>query len=116
MRLILKRTILTAAILLAVFYAYDYLSVLHRKNEQKQGDPFDVVVHPRVLEIPQKGNRVEFALDAQSPMISDPCVHSLFPHFGYIPCWYVSRNATRPIPMTIVTSISRATHQEAWKI
>jgi len=116
MLLVLKRTFLIAAILLAVLYVYDYLSVLHRKNERKQGDPFDVVVHPRVLAIPQKGNRVEFALDAQSPMVSDPCVHSLFPHFGYTPCWYVSRNALKPVPMTIVTSASRATHQEACKI
>jgi hypothetical protein len=104
MRSILKRIFLIAAVLLAVLYVYDYLSVLHRKSAQMQGDPFDVVVHPRLLAIPQKGNRVEFALDAQSPMVSDPCVHSLFPHFGYIPCWYVSRNALKPIPMMIVMS------------
>ncbi len=102
MRLVLKRIFVIAAILLAVLYIYDYLSVLHRKSAQRQGDPFDVVVHPRLLAIPQKGNRVEFALDAQSPMVSDTCVHSLFPHFGYTPCWYVSRNALKPIPMVIV--------------
>ncbi len=31
------------------------------------------------LQFTQKGNRVEFALDAQSPMESDPCVHSDLP-------------------------------------
>ena len=102
MRLVLKRIFLIAAILLAVLYLYDYLSVLHRKSAHTQGDPFDAAVHPRLLAIPQKGNRVEFALDAQTPMVSDPCVHSLFPHFGYTPCWYVSRNALKPIPMVIV--------------
>ena len=104
MRLVLKRIFFITAILLSVLYSWDYLSVLHRNSAQKQGDPFDVVVHPRLLAIPQKGNRVEFALDAQSPMVSDPCVHSLFPHFGYTPCWYVSRNALKPIPMVIILS------------
>jgi hypothetical protein len=104
MRSILKRIFFLAAILLAVLYMYDYLSVLHRKSAHKQGDPFDAVVHPRLLAIPQKGNRVEFALDAQSPMVSDACVHSIFPHFGYTPCWYISRNALKPIPMVIVMS------------
>jgi hypothetical protein len=68
-------------------------------SEQRQGDPFDVVNYPHILAIPQKGNRVEYALDAVSPMESEPCIHSLFPHFGYMPCWYVKRKAQNPTPM-----------------
>ena len=102
MRLILKRVFLIAVMLVAILYIYDALSVRHRMSAQKQGDPFDVVVHPRILAIPHKGNRVEFALDAQSPMESESCVHSVFPHFGYTPCWYVNRRARNPIPMVIV--------------
>ena len=34
-------------------------------------------------------------------MFADPeaqtCVHSLFPHFGYPPCWYLSRHAEQRI-------------------
>ena len=71
-------------------------------SAQKQGDPFDVITYPHLLVIPQKGNQVEYALDAQSPMESDPCVRSLFPHFGYTPCWYVRRRAKTPTQMTIV--------------
>jgi hypothetical protein len=102
MRLVLKRISLVAVLLVACVYIYDYLSVRHRMGAQKQGDPFDIVVYPRVLAIPQKGNRVEYALDVQSPMESDSCVHSLFPHFGYTPCWYVNRKAQNPIPMVIL--------------
>jgi hypothetical protein len=105
MRAILKWTFLVAVVLLACVYAYDYISVRHRMGAQKPGDPFDTVVYPRVLAIPQKGNRVEYALDAQSPMETDACVHSLFPHFGYTPCWYVNRKAENPIPMVILISL-----------
>lgn len=27
----------------------------------------------------------------------ETCVHSLFPHSGYRPCWYASRNNVKPI-------------------
>ena len=100
----LNRIFLIAVVLLASIYTYDYLSVRRRMDAQKQGDPFDTLVYPRVLAIPQKGNRVEYALDAQSPMESESCVHSLFPHFGYTPCWCVNRRAQSPIPMAILSS------------
>jgi hypothetical protein len=102
MRFSLQRLLITVAVLLAAVYACDYLSVRHRQAARKQGDPFDVVTYPRLLAISQKGNRVEYALDAESPMMSEHCVHSLFPHEGYTPCWYVSRRAQSPIPMVIL--------------
>src|SRR5665213_1181047 len=96
----LKRIFIVTVILMAVVYGYDYLSVRHRMSAPTPNDLFDVITYPHILAIPHKGNRVEFALDAQSPMESDSCVHSLFPHFGYTPCWYVRRNAQSPTPMT----------------
>src|SRR5262249_19321670 len=102
MRAILNRIVLGSVALLACVYLYDYLSVRHRMSHLKQGDPFDTVTSARVLAIPQKGNRVEYALDVLSPMESEPCVHSLFPHFGYTPCWYVNRKMQNPIPMVIL--------------
>ena len=98
----LQQAVYALVVLLVVAYVYDYLSVRLRMCAQKQGDPFDVVTYPHLLVIPQKGNKLEYALDAQSPMESDPCVHSLFPHFGYTPCWYVRRRAKIPTQMTIV--------------
>jgi hypothetical protein len=89
-------------LLLAFAYIFDYLSVRYRMRAPKTGDPFDTVTYPRVLAIPQKGNRVEYALDAQSPMETQTCVHSLFPHFGYTPCWYLNRKIQNPIPMEIL--------------
>src|SRR5579862_9358309 len=102
MRSVLKWTFLVAGLLFVCVYILDYLWLQHRIGAQKPGDPFDSVTYPRVLAIPHKGNRVEYALDAVSPMETETCIHSLFPHFGYTPCWYVNRKAESPIPMVIL--------------
>jgi hypothetical protein len=105
MRTHLNRILYALFMLLAMAYGYDYASVRRRVNAQKPGDPFDVVTYPHILAIPEKGNKVEYALDAQSPMKSDPCVHSLFPHYGYNPCWYVLRKSKSPTQMMIVLRV-----------
>jgi hypothetical protein len=101
----LKRFVLALVLVLAIVYGYDYASVRARMSAQKPGDPIDVITHPNLLAIPQKGNKVEYALDAQAPMVSESCVHSLFPHYGYTPCWYVQRRAKTPTPMTILAPV-----------
>jgi hypothetical protein len=102
MRSILKKIFIGAFVVLAVLYIYDYLTVRHRMAAKTQGDPFDTVVHPRLLAIPVKGDRIQYELDAQSPVEYVPCVHSIVPHFGYSPCWYVKRGSKKPIPMLIL--------------
>ena len=89
-------------LLLAIAYGYDYASIRRRASAHKPGDPYDVVTYPHLLAIPQKGNKVEYALDAQAPFVTESCVHSLFPHSGYTPCWYVQWRAKSPTPMMIV--------------
>jgi hypothetical protein len=44
--------------------------------------------------IPQKNGKTEFVF--QPPELRK-CVHSLFPHQGYAPCWYLSRHPEQPI-------------------
>jgi hypothetical protein len=98
----LKNFLLALILLLAVLYGYDYASVRRRMSAKNPNDPFDVVTYPHLLAIPEKGNKMEYALDATAPMESDPCVHSLFPHFGYTPCWVVQRRAKTPTQMMIL--------------
>ena len=100
-----NRILYALILLLALGYGYDYASVRRRASAQKPGDPFDVVTHPHLLAIQLKGNKVDYELDAQSPMASDPCVHSLFPHYGYIPCWYVLQRSKNPTQMTILLPV-----------
>jgi hypothetical protein len=105
MRPYIKQILIALVALLAAVYAYDALSVRYRIGAQKPGDPFDSVTYPHLLAIPQKGNKVDYELDASSPMQTVPCVHSLFPHYGYTPCWYVRRNAKLPTQMTILAPV-----------
>ena len=102
MRTYLGKVLYAFLMILAVVYGYDYASVRRRMAAQKPGDPIDTVTYPHILAIPEKGNKVEYALDAQSPMETESCVHSLFPHYGYTPCWVVIRRSKSPTPMTIV--------------
>jgi hypothetical protein len=100
------RILYALILLLALAYGYDYASVRRRMSAQKLGDPFDVVTYPHLLAIPLKGNKVDYELDAQSPMETESCVHSLFPHYGYTPCWYVVRRSKKPTQMMIVLRVS----------
>jgi len=104
-RSFLKRFVLALILVLAILYSNDYASVRRRMSAKTPGDPIDVITHPNLLAIPQKGNKVEYALDAQSPMASESCVHSLFPHYGYTPCWYVLHRSKSPTQMTIVLRV-----------
>ncbi len=51
------------------------------------------------LAIPEKNGKTEYQVDAQNPEQIVTCVHSLFPHYGYSPCWYVKPRINQPIPM-----------------
>ena len=107
MRPYAARYVYATILLLAMTYGYDYASVRRRMAAQKQGDPFDVITYPHLLAIPQKGNKVDYELDTTSPLVSESCVHSLFPHMGYTPCWYVQRRSSNPTQMMILTTIGR---------
>jgi hypothetical protein len=46
--------------------------------------------------VPERGGKTEFMpLDPESRT----CVYSLFPHFGYGPCWYLKGKRERRINM-----------------
>jgi hypothetical protein len=50
----------------------------------------------RYYAVPQKSGKIEF-------LHADPqeqnCVHSLFPHMGDAPCWYMLRHTEQRIDM-----------------
>jgi hypothetical protein len=73
-------------------YAGDYLSVRYRILKNR--NPFQVVKIQRYYAIHLKDGKTEFVfLDPET----QGCVCSLFPHFGYSPCWYVKRRNVRRI-------------------
>jgi hypothetical protein len=98
-RILAKRILVTILVSLALAFCADYLYVRVRMLHPKPADPFESIKALRVLAIPEKNGKTEFEVDAQNPEQTVTCVHSLFPHFGYSPCWYVKPRINQPIPM-----------------
>jgi hypothetical protein len=111
------RAALAALVLVMIVYAGDSVSVKYRMSRfQHAGNsaaggagnpsgshmsaapkgPLDTVQIEQIYEIPHKDGRAEFAFGEPQNIT---CVHSLFPHLGYSPCWYVKRHKQQMIPM-----------------
>jgi hypothetical protein len=95
----LKRLLVIALAMLIVVYLADYFWFRYRMRSQKPGDPLEVVKVKRLYAVAQKNGRVEYIL---AEPVDTTCVHSIFPHAGYSPCWYVVQQSGRPIPMVIL--------------
>ncbi len=70
----------------ALTYAVDYAVARVRLG---RGSALSTIEVARLVAIPQKSGKTELDY-AGSETVT--CVRSIFPHFGYAPCWYVSRN------------------------
>ena len=96
---LVKRTLVLLIAALALTYAGDYLWFRVRLIHPKPVDPLKSIHGPRVLAIPEKGGKTSYEIDQQNPEQTVTCVHSLFPHAGFSPCWYVRPRVSQPIPM-----------------
>jgi hypothetical protein len=88
-------------IALAVVYAGDSLWVHQRMAHKTSTNPLEVINLQPIYAIPRKDGRDEFDFGASQ---SETCVHSLFPHLGYVPCWYARRSNQKPIPLAALGS------------
>ena len=75
-------------------YVCDYLSVRYRIPNNRES--FEVVKIQRYYAVHLKNGKTE--LDFQEPE-TQGCVDSLFPHFGYSPCWYVKWRKVKRIDL-----------------
>ncbi len=96
---ILKRAAIIIVIAAVALYAGDSVSLWIRARHSTASDPFETLTAPRILAIGEKGGRTEFQLDSANPEQTVTCVHALFPHDGFAPCWQAKRTLHRPIPM-----------------
>ncbi|HET8922134.1 MAG TPA: hypothetical protein VFN26_03965 [Candidatus Acidoferrum sp.] len=94
-----KRALFVALLVLVAVYCSDCLWFRVRMIHPKPGDPLESLKSLRVLAIPEKGGKTSYEIDQQNPEQTVTCVHSLFPHAGYSPCWYVKPKLNQPIPM-----------------
>jgi len=96
---IVKRSLVVLLGLVTVVYAADYGYVRVRMIHPKPADPFESMTRNRLLAIPLKNGKLEYELDQVNPTDTLTCVHSLFPHYGDPPCWYLKPRINDPIPV-----------------
>jgi hypothetical protein len=78
-------------LLLVLIYAVDYAAARLKGS----GGLATVQVQPYYA-VPLRSGKTEFML---LPPENRTCVHALFPHFGYSPCWYLSGKREQRINM-----------------
>jgi len=94
-----KRSLLVVLAALAIVYCGDYAWFRIRMLHAKPSDPLESIKALRLLAIPEKSGKTSYEIDQVNPEQTITCVHSLFPHGGFSPCWYVKPRIDQPIPM-----------------
>jgi hypothetical protein len=91
---LLKRAVLIVVALAALLYAGDYALV--RLPFPKGRAVYGTVVVRQYYDVGLKSGKSQFYfLDPTN----QSCVNSLFPHFGYSPCWYLRKHSRQRISM-----------------
>jgi hypothetical protein len=89
----LQRGLLFFVLALAVIYAGDFFSV--RFPIPKTRNPYGTVTIQTYYAIGLKNKKTEFDYDVPPQTVT--CVHALFPHFSFDPCWYLERQKLQRI-------------------
>ena len=92
MKVAILQVVGALVLLITLVYAGDYVSV--RFKIPKGRDPFLTIPVQPYYAIHEKNGKTEF--DFAQPE-NQVCVRSLFPHFGYLPCWYAKRHTDKRI-------------------
>jgi len=92
MKRVVLRVVSAIAASAVLLYAGDYCSLRFRipGGRPQFGQ---VTVNP-LYAIHVKNGKIQYEPGQQE---TDTCVHSLFPHFGNSPCWYLSRHTDKII-------------------
>jgi hypothetical protein len=94
----LKWLAIAIALASAALYAGDYLLAAHKMSGPQPANALGSVTIVPTYVIPHKDGRAEIIVGDATVQA---CIHSLFPHFGYTPCWYLNRKQTKPTVMSI---------------
>jgi hypothetical protein len=86
------RLVVAVLLLAAVSFCGDWLVARYRSWRHQ--DVFGSVTVTVVYVIHEKNGKTVYQYD---PPQDQACVHALFPHFGYSPCWYLSRHQEKQI-------------------
>jgi len=80
-------TILSVVGASALAFGVDY--AVFRVRVVENWNPYGSVMVNHYYAVLQKNGKTQFIFDPPGPQI---CVNTLFPHGGWVPCWYLSRH------------------------
>jgi hypothetical protein len=86
------RIAMIGLIAIATIYMGEDVSVRYRIPRSRE--PLGKVTVRRYGAIPQKAGKTEFIYE--EPLV-ETCVHALFPHMGFAPCWYLQRQGEQRV-------------------
>jgi hypothetical protein len=89
----MKRIVLVVLALFALLYVGDYTSVRFRIPGH---NPFGSVTVTITTTVMKKDGKPDYYFQ---PPQTETCVRSIFPHLGYLPCWYLRRHTNQQINM-----------------
>jgi hypothetical protein len=93
------RVLVSVLLLLLFGYALDYVVLRVRMLHPAASVPLEHLTRHRLLAIKVKNGTYEYELDEVNPTETLTCVHTLFPHLGDPPCWYLKPRLDKPIPI-----------------
>jgi hypothetical protein len=96
---LVKRLFVGMVVVVVLAFVADYVYVRIRMIRPQPSDPFEKLTRNRLLAIPQKSGKLDYEPDQVQPTDTLTCVHSLFPHYGDQPCWYLKPHISDPIPV-----------------
>lgn len=91
---LIKRLFIGIVLTVAAIYLVDYAVLRFRIATNH--DPFGTVTVRPYYAVPQKNHKTEFLFDDPQ---NETCVHSLFPHSGDSPCWYLDKHREKRIDL-----------------
>jgi hypothetical protein len=86
-RRIFVAAIFTVVVAVVLAYGLDY--AVFRIRAATNWNAYGSVTVNHYYAVLQKNGKTQFILD---PPQAQTCVHALFPHGGWLPCWYLSRH------------------------
>jgi len=96
---LLRHASLAAVAIIAIAYMLDFSWYHLRLSFPSLGSAASSMHRTRIIAIAGKNNKVEYEIDSVQPEEDVPCTHTLFPHSGHAPCWYLARHINDPIQM-----------------
>jgi hypothetical protein len=92
---VLKLAVVILVAAAALLYAGDFAWFEYRVLKPKPNDPFETLTVYFATDV--KGGKVEVF---EVPQLQT-CIHSIFPHRGYRPCWRFNRSGVERISMRL---------------